>query len=45
MGKKEKTGCDACVTSLRGRLVLLHDRWDSICVSEVGSVCGESCSP
>ena len=38
-------GCDACVSSICGvDPYCCTTAWDSICVGEVGSVCGQSCS-
>ncbi len=38
-------GCDACVTSICAvDSYCCTTAWDSICVGEVGSVCGKSCS-
>jgi hypothetical protein len=44
-GTKLKSGCDACVTKVCGQdSYCCNNRWDSICVGEVGSICGEACN-
>jgi hypothetical protein len=44
-GSALANGCDACVTSICGvDPYCCTTAWDSICVGEVGSVCGKSCT-
>jgi len=44
-GTKLKSGCDACVTKICGQdSFCCNTKWDSICVGEVGSICGEACN-
>jgi hypothetical protein len=44
-GAKLKKGCDACVTEICTEdAYCCSTKWDGICVSEVGSICGESCN-
>jgi hypothetical protein len=43
-GKKLTASCDPCATAICSvDSYCCSTKWDSICVSEVGSVCGESC--
>jgi hypothetical protein len=43
-GKALKSGCNACVTNIcASDPYCCRVRWDSICVGEVGSICGQSC--
>jgi len=43
-GKKLKKGCDACVTEIcDSDTYCCHFKWDSICVAEAGSICGDTC--
>ena len=43
-GSALANGCDACVTSICGvDPYCCTTAWDSICVGEVGSVCGKTC--
>src|SRR5205823_12231059 len=38
-------GCDACVTKIcAADSYCCTTSWDSICVGEVGSICGQSCT-
>jgi len=44
-GAKLKKGCDSCVTSICAQdSYCCNTKWDSVCVSEAGSICGESCN-
>ncbi len=44
-GTKLKSGCDACVTNICSQdSYCCKTKWDSQCVSEAGSICGESCN-
>jgi hypothetical protein len=44
-GSALQNGCDACVTSICAvDPYCCTTAWDSICVGEVGSVCGKSCT-
>jgi len=44
-GPKLKTGCDACVTKICAKdSYCCNNKWDKQCVSEVGSICGETCN-
>ena len=44
-GKKLPSDCDPCVTSICGQdSYCCKYKWDSICVAEVGYICGESCN-
>ncbi len=44
-GAKLKTGCDSCVTDICSEdSYCCTTKWDSQCVSEVGSICNESCN-
>ncbi len=44
-GAKLKSGCNSCVTKVCNEdSYCCNTKWDSICVSEVGSICGDSCS-
>jgi hypothetical protein len=43
-GTKLKTSCDPCVLDICSQdPYCCTNKWDSICVSEVGSICGEGC--
>jgi pseudolysin/vibriolysin len=43
-GAKLTSGCDPCVTSICARDgYCCSTQWDSICVGEVKSICGETC--
>jgi hypothetical protein len=43
-GKKLKSSCDPCASQICAvDPYCCANRWDSVCVSEVGSVCGKSC--
>jgi hypothetical protein len=43
-GAKLTSGCDACVTKICAEdSYCCGTKWDSICVGEVASVCGQSC--
>ncbi len=43
-GKKLTSSCDACATKICSEdSYCCATRWDSICVGEVQSICGESC--
>ena len=43
-GSKLKSNCDPCATQICAvDSYCCRNKWDSICVSEVQSVCGESC--
>jgi len=43
-GAKLASGCDACVTKIcASDPYCCSTMWDSICVGEVGSICGQSC--
>jgi subtilisin-like proprotein convertase family protein len=43
-GAKLTSGCDACVTSIcASDSFCCNSSWDSICVGEVGSICGQTC--
>jgi hypothetical protein len=43
-GTKLASGCDTCVTDICSvDSYCCKVTWDSICVGEVGSVCGEAC--
>jgi len=43
-GTKLQTACDPCVTELCAKdPYCCQSRWDSVCVGEVASVCGETC--
>jgi hypothetical protein len=45
VGTKLATGCDPCVTQIcTVDSYCCANSWDSICVGEVASVCGKSCS-
>jgi hypothetical protein len=44
-GTKLKTGCDTCVSEICSEdSYCCSTKWDSICVSEVSSICAESCN-
>jgi hypothetical protein len=44
-GKKLTKSCDPCVTKIcKADSFCCNNTWDSICVSEVGSICGETCN-
>jgi hypothetical protein len=44
-GVKLKNGCDTCVGEICAQdPFCCNTRWDSLCVSEVSSICGESCN-
>jgi hypothetical protein len=44
-GAKLKKGCDACVTEICSQdSFCCGTKWDSQCVSEVSSICNESCN-
>ena len=44
-GKKLTSGCDPCVTDICSQdSYCCSTKWDSICVGEVGSICGEACN-
>jgi hypothetical protein len=44
-GVKLKSGCDSCVTDICSQdPYCCKTKWDSVCVSETGSICGESCN-
>ncbi|MGZ3407065.1 MAG: hypothetical protein ACXVAN_11520, partial [Polyangia bacterium] len=43
-GVKLKKSCDACVGSIcTSDSYCCNNKWDSLCVAEVGSICGETC--
>jgi hypothetical protein len=43
-GAKLTSGCDACVTKICSQdSYCCSTKWDSICVGEVASICGQSC--
>ena len=43
-GTKLKSGCDTCVTKICAQdSYCCNNKWDSICVGEVGSICGVAC--
>ena len=43
-GTKLVTGCDPCATKVcAADSYCCNNKWDSVCVSEVGSVCGQTC--
>jgi subtilisin-like proprotein convertase family protein len=43
-GAKLTSGCDSCVTSIcASDPFCCNSSWDSICVGEVGSICGQTC--
>ena len=43
-GTKLKTGCDACVSEICSKdSYCCNTKWDSVCVGEAGSICGETC--
>ena len=45
VGTNLATGCDACVTEICAvDSYCCSTAWDRLCVNEVGSVCGKSCS-
>jgi hypothetical protein len=38
------SGCDPCVTKICAQdSFCCHHQWDSVCVGEAGSICGETC--
>jgi hypothetical protein len=44
-GSALKSGCDSCVTSICGSdSYCCSTAWDSVCVGEVKSICGASCT-
>ncbi len=44
-GTKLKSGCDTCATDICSQdSYCCTTKWDSQCVSEVSSICGESCN-
>jgi subtilase family serine protease len=44
-GAHLKSGCDPCATSIcQADPYCCRTAWDSICIGEVGSICGESCN-
>jgi hypothetical protein len=44
-GGKLASGCDACVTEICAKdSYCCATGWDSTCVAEVGTICGESCN-
>ena len=44
-GTKLKSGCNACVTDICDvDPYCCHNKWDSVCEGEVGSICGETCN-
>ncbi len=44
-GPKLAKNCDSCATAICGAdSYCCTIKWDSICVGEVGSICGKSCS-
>ncbi len=43
-GGKLASGCDSCVTQICGKdSYCCSNTWDSTCVAEVGTICGETC--
>jgi hypothetical protein len=43
-GGKLTSSCDSCVTQVCGKdSYCCSTGWDSTCVAEVGTICGESC--
>ena len=44
-GTKLKASCDTCATDICSQdPYCCSTKWDSVCVGEVGSICGESCN-
>jgi subtilase family serine protease len=45
IGKKLKDGCDSCVTKIcKKDDYCCATKWDDVCVSEVSSICDDSCN-
>jgi hypothetical protein len=43
-GAKLKTSCDPCAKEICAQDdYCCNNKWDKVCVSEVGSICGETC--
>jgi hypothetical protein len=44
-GAKLTSGCNSCVTQICSQdSYCCNTLWDSICVGEVGSICGQTCN-
>lgn len=45
-GTKATSGCDSCATSIcQADPFCCNNQWDALCVQEVNSICGRSCTP